>query len=264
MKPLSFAPQLKSRQNVALLALFGGLLAGPAPAAAVASAAATDQPTARVSASAIAAQRAWWTAFIVADTAHLQARSAPQLSVTISGGQTYDRAATIAEAATHLRGKNLLIEWLDEAVQFPEPSIAIVTSRVRETAGPVGVYRYLTVLRRSGQDWTVAAAQSTRELALTPRVPESVAGALADYAGNYQTPKGGVLPVSVRGAGLLLVEPDGLEIPLDPVGPGVFEFTKLSLGNGLVRIVFVRDNTGRITGMTRLLVGAVTTFPRLP
>lgn len=264
MKPLSFPAQVKVTRHLALFVLFGSLLAAPAYAAEVRSGAAADQSAVSDSAGAIAAQCAWWTAFIVADTAHLQARSAPQLSVTISGGQTYDRPAMLAEAATHLRGKDLLIEWLDSAVQFPEPSIAIVTSRVRETAGPVGIYRYMTVLRWSGKQWMVAAAQSTRELSLAPRVPESVSGALADYAGKYQTPKGGVLPVSVRGTGLLLVEPEGLEIPLEPVGPGVFEFNRLSLGNGLVRIVFPRDSNGRVTGMTRLLVGAVTTFPKLP
>ena len=251
------------QKYLALFALLGSLLAGSAHAAGV-TAAEAKQPVGEDSANAISAQRAWWTAFIVADMAHLEARTAPQLSLTISGGQTYDRPAMMAQAATHLRGKDLSIEWLEETVQFPEPSIAIVTSRVREAAGPVGVYRYLTIMRRTGQDWMVAAAQSTRELSLTPRVPAAVAGALADYAGRYQTPKGAVLTVSVRGAALLLVEPEGREIPLEPVGPGVFEFDRLSLGNGLVRIVFTRDGNGRVTGMTRLLVGAVTTFPKLP
>jgi hypothetical protein len=264
MMSLHLATSGNAPTNWALVALLGSLLAAPGLAAGLTSGATAEQPAPGVSASAIAAQRAWWTAFIVAATANLQAHSAPELAVTISGGQTYDRAATMVEAATHLRGKNLLIEWLEESVQFPEPSIAIVTTRVRETAGPVGVYRYLTVLRRSGQDWMVVAAQSTRELSLTPRVPEGVAGTLADFAGKYQIPKGAVMPVSVRGAGLLLVEPEGLQIPLEPVGPGVFEFDRLSLGNGLVRILFTRDSNGRVTGMTRLLVGAVTTFPKLP
>lgn len=147
------------------------------------------QASAADSTGAIAAQRAWWTAFIVGDVRHLEASTAPSLWLTPSVGKNFDRAAMLAEAVKHTQGKNVRIEWTQESVQFPEPSVAIVTSRTLETTSQTSIYRYLTVLQRSGSGWQVRAAQSTRELELTARVPMAVAGALDDYAGNYQTPR---------------------------------------------------------------------------
>lgn len=213
---------------------------------------------------AIAAQRAWWKAFIVADTASLQARTAGTFTLTLSSGKTYDRATMLVEAASHTQGKEMDIEWGDELVQVPEPTIAIVTSRVKETAGPTNVFRYVTILHRQGKEWRVAAAQTTRELDLTPRVPIARAGTLSDYAGSYLTPKGAVLRVVAHDAGLALVEPSGKELPLEPVGLGIFELDRLSLSNGLVRIVFLRDETGKVVSMNRLLSGAINSFARMP
>ncbi|HEU0080360.1 MAG TPA: hypothetical protein VFQ76_22115, partial [Longimicrobiaceae bacterium] len=128
----------------------------------------------------------------------------------------------------------------------------------------VGRYRYLTLLQRDGAGWRVAAAQSSRELALTPRVPAAAAGALADFAGSYSTPRGAALRVLARDSVLVLVEPSGLEIPMEPIGPGLFEFGYVSLGNGIVRFSFPRDAAGRVTALVRLLPGSLTTFPRIP
>ncbi len=217
------------------------------------------------SAGALTAQRDWWRAFVVADTAHLRAHTSPALSLTLSGGQTFDAPAMLAEAATHTRGARLELGWADETVRMVAPTVALVTSRASEADGQTaGRYRYLTLLQRDGAGWRVAAAQSTRELALTPRVPAAAAGALADLAGAYRTPRGGELRVVAHDSVLVLVEPSGLEIPMEPVGPGLFEFGYVSLGNGIVRFSFPRDAAGRVTALVRLVPGSVTTFPRIP
>lgn len=216
-------------------------------------------------AGALATQRDWWRAFVVADTAYLRAHTAPAFSLTLSGGRTYDAPATLAEAATHTRGARLEIGWADETVRMVAPGVALVTSRGTEADGPtVSAYRYTTVLRRDGAGWRLAAAHSTRELALTPRVSAARAGRLADFAGSYRTPRGGVLRVVVRDSALVMVEPSGLEIRMEPIGPGLFEFDYVSLGNGIVRFTFPRDASGRVTALNRLITGVVNSFPRIP
>ena len=194
-------------------------------------------PAARAdSAGILAAQRDWWRAFTVADTAYLQAHTAPEFSLTLSSGQTYDRAGMLAEAATHVNGASLDVRWADEAVPVATSSAIVATGRVTETAGGTPqVYRFLTALERSGSGWRVAAAQSTREVAFTPSVAPAVSGPLADYAGGYRTPRGGTLQVVVRDTMLALIEPSGQELPMAPIGPGLFEFRNLSLSNGIVR-----------------------------
>lgn len=252
--------------NLANLALVGALIMSCCGAAK-----ASDPqrviPPASVSdsTSPVAVQRAWWTAYVVADTAHLQASTAPAAVLTLSVGKTYDRAAMLAEAATHTDGGNVRIQWADEVVQFLEPTVAVVSSRVTESAdgSPASVYRYMTVLRRVGGAWLVAAAQSTREVHLSAPVPVAVAGALRDYAGVYRTPNGLSLRVAASDARLMLIEPSGKEIPLIPVGPGLFEIDRLSLGNGLVRMMFARNGSGRVVSFSRLLVGSVNTFARI-
>lgn len=169
----------------------------------------------------------------------------------------------LAEAVKHTQGKNVRIEWTQESVQFPAPSVAIVTSRTLETTSQTSIYRYLTVLQRSGSGWQVRAAQSTRELELTARVPLAIAGALDDYAGNYQTRQGALLRVVVRDGRLMLIEPSGLEIALDPVGPGLFEFDRVWIGTGVVRLMFARDAGGKVASFSRLVVGVVNTFARV-
>lgn len=241
--------------------------------AACAGAASTARPPADASApqaaasqaDILAAQRNWWRAFTVADTAYLRAHTAPGFSITLSSGRTYDRAGMLAEAATHVNGAGLDVRWAEEAVPLATPSSVVATGRVTETAGGTShVYRYLTVLERGAAGWRAAAAQSTRELAFTPRVPPEVSGPLADYAGGYRTPRGATLRVVVRDSLLGLVEPSGQELPMEPVGPGLFEFRDLSLSNGIVRFVFTRDASGRVTAMSRLVPGQVSTFPRIP
>jgi hypothetical protein len=227
-------------------------------------AAAPRAGAARDSAGAIAMQRAWWQALVLADTASLRALSTSALVVTLSSGQTFDRAGLLADAARHTKGREVKITWADEAIRPVGSNVALVTSRVTEVVGPTAsVYRYVTVLERRGADWRVTAAQSTRELAFTPRVGAGEAGPLVDFTGAYQTPRGQALRVVARDSALLLVEPSGIEIPVEPIGPGLFEFTVLSPSNGVVRLAFTRDATGRVTAMTRLLSGSVNTFPRI-
>lgn len=214
---------------------------------------------------ALAMQRDWWRAFATADTAYLQAHTAPELTLTLSSGLTFSRTGALAQAAQYAGMGRLGMEWGEESVRLAAPSALVLTARVTETEGQtVTSYRYLTVLQRSGDGWRVAAAQSTRELVFTPRVPVAAAGALADYAGGYRTPRGGTLQVVVRDSALGLVEPSGKELPLEPVGPGLFEFRELSPANGIVRFVFTRDSAGRVAALVRLIPGHVNTFPRIP
>jgi hypothetical protein len=216
-------------------------------------------------AGALEVQRGWWRAYAVADTAYLQAHTAPDLWLTISSGTRYDRAGMLEAIGAHVNGSRLAMEWSDESVRMASPSVAIATTRATETDGSVAVvYRYLTTLERAADGWRVLAAQSTRELAFTPRVSAAVAGPLADYAGGYRTPRGLTLRVEVRDSALALIEPSGTEIPIEPIGPGLFEFRTLSPSNGAVRMVFARDAAGRVTSMTRLLNGMANVFPRIP
>jgi hypothetical protein len=211
-------------------------------------------------------QREWWRAYTVGDTAYLRAHTAPEFLLTLSSGATYDRAAMLVEAPTHVNAGQLGVTWADEALRLASPSAAVLTGRVTETLGnATQVYRFLTAFKRGGDGgWRVAVAQSTREAAFTPRVSAGVAGPLADYAGGYRTPRGATLQVVVRDSALALVEPSGTEIRLEPIGPGLFEFDTLSLSNGVVRIVFTRDAAGRVAAMTRLAPAQSNTFPRIP
>ena len=217
-------------------------------------------------ADAIAAARSWWRAFAVADTASLQTSTAPQLSLTLSNGQVLDRAAMLVDALTHTRGSTLTIEWSEVSVQHPAPGrVAFVTGRVREgNQGGANRYRYLTVLERDGGPWRVSAAQSTRELVLTPAASAQVVGALAEYAGSYRGPRGGGVQITVRDSALALVDGAGTELRLVPIGPALFESSVLSVGNGVLRFAFTRDTTGRVTALNRLINGAVNTWVRVP
>jgi hypothetical protein len=66
-----------------------------------------------------------------------------------------------------------------------------------------------------------------------------------------------------RGAALVLIEPSGKELPLEPIGPALFEFRQLSAINGIVRFTFSRDGAGRVTAFNRLTSGRVDSFPRV-
>ncbi|HET6230658.1 MAG TPA: DUF4440 domain-containing protein [Longimicrobiaceae bacterium] len=234
-----------------------GPVDGPRSAASSASAGERD---------AVAAQRAWWRAFTLADTGYLRAHTASDASLTLSSGRTYDRADLIAESASHSTGGQMRLDWSEEAVRRPAPGVAVVTSVLAESVGvEVQRYRYLTLLTRRGGAWEMSMAQSTREAVFSPRVSVAVAGPLAHYAGSYRTPRGGLLRVVAAGdSALSLVEPSGTAIPLEPVGPATFEFTRLSPANGVVRMVFTRDATGAVTALNRLRPGGIETFPRVP
>ena len=137
---------------------------------------------------AVTAQRAWWRAFVLADTAYLRAHSAPTLSLTLSSGRTFDRDGALAEAASHTTGGELTVRWADEDVRSPAPRVAVVTSRVTEAVGPTSTtYRYLTLLERGALGWRVVAAQSTREAVFAPRAYAASARELADFAGVNDT-----------------------------------------------------------------------------
>jgi hypothetical protein len=216
-------------------------------------------------AGALAAHHDWWRAFTVADTAHLHASTAPVFSLTLSNGQMLDRAGMLARAATHVTGSGMRIEWTEDAVRVPGPGVAVVTSRVTESDGRRGgVYRYLTVLQRDGNGWRAFAAHSSREAAVTPRVTAAEAGPLAPYAGEYRTPRGGVVRVVVRDSALGLVVPTGTEDRLEPIGPGVFEYSSPQSINNVVRFVFVRDEAGRVASLVRIVPGEANTWTRVP
>ncbi len=51
---------------------------------------------------------------------------------------------------------------------------------------------------------------------------------------------------------------------MEPIAPGLFEFAALSPANGVVRLLFTRDATGRVTAMSQLTAAGVSTFPRRP
>jgi hypothetical protein len=249
---------MHSRRLTVLLALSLAACAGNVPPAAMPGAAAGD------SAGVLEAQRAWWRAFAVADTAYLQAHTAPAFSLTVSSGATFDRAGMLAQAATHVNGSRLTMAWADEQARLAAPSVAVATTRSTESDGGLATstFCYLTVMERAGGGWRVSAAQSTREAAFTPTLPS--AGDLGAYVGGYRTPRGATLRVEARDSALALIEPSGTEIRMEPIGPALFEFRGMSPLNGIVRMVFTRDASGRVTSMTRLVNGAVNTFPRIP
>jgi hypothetical protein len=216
-------------------------------------------------AGALGAHHDWWRAFTVGDTAHLRASTVPAFSVTLSNGQMLDRAGMIARAATHANGSPMRIDWADEAVRAAGPGVAVVTSHVTEGDGRRGgLYRYLTVLQRDGNGWRAFAAQSSREATVTPRIAAAEAGQLGAYAGEYRTPRGGVVRVVVRDSALGLVAPTGTEDRLEPIGPGVFEYGSPQSINNVVRFVFVRDESGRVASLVRIAPGEANTWTRVP
>jgi hypothetical protein len=253
-----FPPRLLSLAAALSLAGCAAPSTAPAPAAAPASAAAGDS-------SALAAHHGWWRAFAVGDTAYLQAHTAPEFSVTMSTGRTYDRAGTLVRAARHVNGGAMRMEWMEEATRHPAPGVAVVTSRVMETVGPRAVaFRYVTVLERGPQGWRALVGQTTREAAPTPDVAAAEAGPLGEYAGEYRTPRGGVVRVVVRDSVLGLIDPTGREDPLAPIGPAVFEYRSPESVNSIVRFVFTRDAAGRIAALLRLAPGEANTWTRVP
>ena len=212
----------------------------------------------------LAVQREWWRAFTVADTSVLQRLTASGFRLVLSSGSALDMAGTLDETRRHVNGSRLTMDWSDEAVRYvADGRAAVVTARLRETDGPsVGHFRYITVLERAGSGWQVASAQSTRELVPTARVSAS-AGDLAAFAGRYRGARGGLLVFSVQDSALVSTEPNGATLRLEPVGPALFEATRASMTNGILRFSFARDTRGHVTSVSRLVLNNVLTLPRV-
>jgi hypothetical protein len=163
------------------------------------------------------AARDWWDAFARGDTTALETRTAPLLSLTLSTGRRMDRAQAMAQTARHTGSRYAGTMWSDEQVRVVAPGVAIAASTAAEGFGKQRTtFRYLTVLERKGSTWRVSAAQSTRVLEPTPRVPAADAGDLAAFAGAYMTPSGVALRIGVDTGALAMVEPGGGTRRLEP------------------------------------------------
>ncbi|HET7229680.1 MAG TPA: DUF4440 domain-containing protein [Longimicrobium sp.] len=215
------------------------------------------------SAAALAAHRAWWRAFTLGDTAQTAALATPDLTLTLSTSETFDRAGAVRNASVRGDPRQVRLEWADESARVGGGT-AVVTSRFVERIGASeSEYRYLTVLRRERGAWRVAAAQSTRIQSPAPSVavaPEVT----AEYAGRYRLPNGGEMRVSARDSMLVLAPAGGAEVLAAPIAPAVFELRSSRARFDLVRFVFERGADGRVARMTRLSPAGAVTFPRIP
>jgi Domain of unknown function (DUF4440) len=207
----------------------------------------------------------WWRAFTLGDTAYLRRHTSPRLALTLSNGQTLDRDRVLRDAATRVPKPSTFVRPATDVAALPAGNAVVVTSSVMEgSQGGSNVFRYLAVLERTDSVWLVVAAHSTRAITLTPRVAASVAGQLADYAGRYRGQAGRELRVVVRDSTLGFIDPSGVEVRLEPIGPALFELPTLYDGLAIIRFAFARDSTGRVTSLSRLIYGTVTLWPRLP
>jgi len=214
-------------------------------------------------AAAAAVQRAWWRAFTLGDTARVAALATPDLALTLSTAETFDRAGAVRNASVRGDSSQVRLDWADESARVDGGS-AVVASRFVERIGPVeSQYRYLTVLRREDGAWRVAAAQSTRINAPAPSVAVAPA-LLAEFAGSYRLPNTATLRVAARDSVLAITSPDGREVLAAPVGEAVFELRSSRARFDLVRFVFERGPDGRVARLTRLSPAGVASFPRIP
>lgn len=248
MKPMSFPAW------ICLLAL---VLAPAAPVVA-ASRPAGDSD-------ALALQRAWWLAYAQGDAKALAAHTAPEASAAFSSGSRMSHHELLAEAASHLVAPDFRMDWSEQSARSPRPGLAVVTGLSTEGTGASSQqFRIVTVIDQVGRpDWQVVHAQSTRVSRFAEPVAPSVAGPIADYAGDYLTPKGKLLRMEVRDDKLWMVEPGGKGFELTPIGPGLFEPGGRSPLNGVLRLFFARDAVGRVASFSRLVEGRVDTFPRV-
>ena len=206
------------------------------------------------------AQRAWWTALARADTSYLRAHSAPGLIATLSSGKTFSIDSLIRTFSTNRH--NVTIEWAEEAVQYRGPSDAVAVAQSTESDGRrPSVYRYLTVLRATGDGWKVIAAQSTRRNAFTQR--SYVHERMTDFEGDYSTPRGLTLKLTANDSSITLREPSGLEVRMEPIGLNLFEATSVSPDGSITRYSFGRNQAGRIVSLSVLVPGVVNTFPKV-
>lgn len=244
-----------------------------------------DDVTTSTTAGALDAQRGWWRALAIRDTAYLAAHAGDSLTLTVSSGRTFDRAATIAQAAPPSPSPPaaggaiarttapapITFGWSEEHVRLVAPGIALATARATESAALASsAYRYVTLLERtrtpaagSTEAWRVVYAQSTGEAVFTPRLTTAAAGSMQDYVGEYRGPRGGSIRIVARDSVLALIEPSGRERRLEPIGPSVFEFDYVVPAGAIVRIAFVRDARGHVTAANRLIPGIVNTFVRV-
>jgi hypothetical protein len=248
MKPTSFPAW------ICLLAL---VLAHAAPA--LASSPPAGNP------GAVALQRAWWLAYAQGDAKALAAHTAPEASAAFSSGKQMSRHELLVEAASHPASPDFRMDWSEETVRSPRPGLAIVTGLSTEGTGASSQqFRIVTAIDKVGRpDWHVVHAQSTRVSRFAEPVAPSIAGPIADYAGDYLTPKGKLLRMELRDARLWMVEPSGKGFELTPIGPGLFEPVGRSPLNGVLRLFFARDAMGRVASFSRLVEGRVDTFPRV-
>ena len=210
----------------------------------------------------VSAAKNWWKASTFGDSNFVKERSTEGLRVTYNNGRSFTRNEFMKELARYSSSSQISSEWSDVEVQWLSPQSACVTARVLEVAGRTpNNYRFLTVLVRTNSKWKVAAAQSTRELDLSPRVPIAESGKPSSYPGSYRTPGGTVLNVQLRDSSLALIEPSGTETMLVPIGPDLFEIPAI-LTAGNVRFSFGRDGNGKITSMTRIAAKLIT-MPRV-
>ena len=188
-----------------------------------------------------------------------------RLTLTLSNGQQLGRSVLFADVATHVPKPSTFVRPATDVAVLPAAGSVVVTSRIEEgSQGGSNHYRYLAVLERVGSVWQVVAAHSTREIGLTPRVSAEVAGPLADYVGSYRGGRGGIVRVVARDSVLALLNPDGSEARIEPIGPALFEMPTLYDGIAVVRFAFTRDGTGRVSALSRLIYGSVVTWARTP
>jgi hypothetical protein len=209
--------------------------------------------------------RAWWQAYSIGDQTTLADLTAPGADIVFASGARLPRAALIEEAGNNARDSGFSIAWSDESVRFPRTGLALVSATATARAGvSLQVFRITAVLDRVGEsDWKAVSIQSTRVARFAPGVSSSVSGPLEDYVGAYTTPRGRLLTMEVREEGTLwMVEPDGKAIALAAVGPGLFEAAGASPLNGVLRLLFARDGSGRVVSCSRLTEGHVAAFPR--
>lgn len=215
---------------------------------------------------ALAAHRAWWTAYTAGDVGHVEAHSADGAAATFSSGTRMTRTELLAQAAGNSAASGLALAWSDEQVAFRRDGLALVTATLDERVGnSAQAFRVLALIDGvDGPDWRVAAIQTTRVARHAPAVDLAASGPLSDFAGRYATPKGLHLRMEPRDEVLWMVEPSGKAIALRAIGPGIFESEGQSPVNGILRFVFSRDPAGRVSAFNRLTEGRVDSFPRVP
>ena len=207
----------------------------------------------------------WWRAMTLGDTGYLAPHTAARLRVTLSNGKALGQRELLADAATHLPKPSTFVHGMTDVSVLRAGDAVVVNGRMEEgSQGGSNTFHYLTVLERAGAVWQVVAAQSTREISLTSRVPAQVAGPLSDYVGSYRGQRGGIVRVVARDSVLALVSPDGTDARLEPIGPSLFELPTLYDGIAVVRFLFSRGSDGRVATLSRLIHGSVVSWTRIP